>query len=72
MDPQKCTIGGPLREDTALEEPEASSLARSCLINLTRNVVVFRRIRWGNPISGVLLHLVTYKIDEAIEKGRTK
>ena len=51
MDPQKCTLRAPLREDTALEEPEASSY----LVNLTRNVVVFRRIRGGNPISGVLL-----------------
>jgi hypothetical protein len=70
MDPQKCSLGAPFREDTALEEPEASA----CLVNLTRNVVVFRRIRGGNPISGVLLQLVTYQIysAEAIENVRTK
>ena len=70
MNPQKCAFGAPLREDSALKEPEASSR----LVNLTRYVVVFGRIRWGNPISGVLLHLVTYQIHsvEEIKSVRTK
>jgi hypothetical protein len=70
MNPQKCSLGAPFREDSALEEPEAGS----CLVNLARYVVVFRRIRGGNPISGVLLQLVTYKIHLAdeIKNDRTK
>ena len=55
MNPQQRTLGAPLREDAAYKEPDASSR----LVGLTCYVVVFGRIWGGDPISGVLLQLVT-------------
>ena len=61
MNPQQRTLGAPLREDAAFKEPDASSR----LVGLTCYVVVFGRIWGGDPISGVLLQLVTYQTDSA-------
>ena len=68
MDPQQRAFGAPIGEDPALEEPQSSS----SLINLTRDVIILGRIWGGNPISGVLLQMVTCQIDsvEVIEKER--
>ena len=50
MDPQEGTLFVPLSKDASLEEPHGSSI----LMDFTRNVVVWRRIRWGEPTSGLL------------------
>ena len=57
IDPQQRTLAAPLREDAAFKEPQA----RSRLVSVTCYVVVFRRIWGGDPLSGVLLQLVTYE-----------
>ena len=69
MNPQNRTLGAPLCEEAALKEPYPGS----SLIILRCYVVVFRRIWRGNPISGILLQLVTYQRGSAsvIQKGGT-
>jgi hypothetical protein len=70
MNPQKLTLGAPLREYAAVKEPYASS----SLVDIARYVVIFGRIRRGYPTSGVLLQLITYNADpaEVIKRDRTK
>ena len=54
MDPQQGPLRIPLSEDIPSEEP----LGGSILMDLTCNVVVWRRIWRGEPTSGLLLQLV--------------
>ncbi len=55
MDPQQEALRVPLGEDARLEEPRGSSI----LMDFTRNVVVWRRIRRSEPTSGLPLQTIT-------------
>ena len=68
MNPQQRSLSPPLGDDGALKEPQA----RSRLVSVARYVVVFRRIWGGDPLSGVLLQLVTYDTDSGSVMKRQK
>src|SRR6266702_2198725 len=53
MDPEEGTDKFPLLEYAAFKEPCGSSL----LVGLARDVVIYRRVRRGNPFLNVLFYL---------------